>query len=98
MPNLRAYAKLHFIIFIWGFTAVLGALIKLDYFSLTWYRMGLATLFLGIYIFFKPDTRKQLKKFDVSAQLHYILGGVIIALHWIAFFMPLKYQMYPLLC
>jgi len=90
MPNLKAYAKLHFIIFIWGFTAVLGALIHLDYFSLTWFRMGLALLFLGAYILLKPNIRQQITHTDLKAQLRYLLGGVIIALHWIAFFYAIK--------
>ncbi len=90
MSHLKAYAKLHFIILIWGFTAVLGALIKLDYFSLTWYRMGLASLFLLLFILFKPQQRRLLFTFDFKTQLRYIIGGIIIALHWIAFFYAIK--------
>jgi len=90
MPNIKSYAKLHFIIFIWGFTAVLGALIHLDYFSLTWYRMGLATVFLATYILSKSNLRRQLLHFDFKTQLRYITGGIIIALHWIAFFYAVK--------
>ena len=88
--NIKAYFKLHLIVFIWGFTAVLGALIKLDYFSLTWYRMGLASLFLLLYILWNPNQRKQLLQWDLKTQARYLLGGVIIALHWIAFFYAIK--------
>ncbi len=88
--NIKAYFKLHLIVFIWGFTAVLGALIKLDYFSLTWYRMGLASLFLLLYILWNPNQRKQLLQWDLKIQARYLLGGVIIALHWIAFFYAIK--------
>ncbi len=89
MSHLKAYTKLHFIIFIWGFTAVLGALIRLDYLSLTWYRMGLASLFLIIYILLQPKQRRLLK-FDLKNQLKYMTGGIIIALHWMAFFYAIK--------
>ncbi len=90
MAQLKSYAKLHFIIFIWGFTAVLGALIHLDYLSLTWYRMGLASLFLGLYILSHRQERRQIFQWRPEQQLRYILGGVIIALHWLAFFYAIK--------
>ncbi len=90
MAQLKSYAKLHFIIFIWGFTAVLGALIHLDYLSLTWYRMGLASLFLGFYILSHQQERRQIFQWRPKQQLRYILGGVIIALHWLAFFYAIK--------
>ncbi len=88
--QLSKYLKLHFIILIWGFTAVLGALIQLDYFSLTWYRMGLAVSILGIYVFFKKEERKSILHLNFRDHLRFILGGIIIALHWIAFFYAIK--------
>ncbi len=90
MPQLKAYSKLHLIIFIWGFTAVLGALIHLDYLVLTWYRMGLASGFLLIYIFYASKERRLLFRFDIKQQMRYVLGGIIIALHWLAFFYAIK--------
>ncbi len=88
--NLGSLAKLHFIIFIWGFTAVLGALIQLDYLVLTWYRMGLASIILLLFILSKSSPRKQLQSIDYKSQLRFIVGGIIIALHWIAFFYAIK--------
>jgi len=90
MPKLKQYLNLHFIIFIWGFTAVLGALIQLDYFSLTWNRMGLASLFLLLYILMDKRERSLLLNLDWKLHLKYLLGGIIIALHWIAFFYAIK--------
>ncbi len=90
MPEISKYLKLHFIIFIWGFTAVIGALIQLDYFSLTWYRMGLAVVFLLIFMLIKSDLRKQLFQSNLKEHFQYILGGIIIATHWIAFFYAIK--------
>lgn len=88
--KLSKYLQLHFIILIWGFTAVLGALIRLDYFSLTWYRMGLAVIFLGIYVLSKKEWREAIKRLDFKDHLRLILGGIIISLHWIAFFYAIK--------
>ncbi len=90
MSNLKPYLKLHFIIFIWGFTAVLGALIQLNYLVLTWYRMGLASLFLLTFLMFQKSKRKNLFQSTFKKQARYILGGVIIALHWLAFFYAIK--------
>lgn len=53
MPNdrLKSYLHLHLIVFIWGFTAVLGALISIDALPLVWYRMLLASGFcLDVYL------------------------------------------------
>ncbi|HHS99230.1 MAG TPA: DMT family transporter [Thiomicrospira sp.] len=88
--NLKAYAKLHLIIFIWGFTAVLGALIQLDFLPLTWYRMGLASLFLLIYILLNKNQRRLLLQSNFKTQMRYLIGGIIIALHWLAFFYAIK--------
>jgi hypothetical protein len=51
--NVKSYLHLHFIVFIWGFTAVLGALISLDALPLVWFRMLFAVGFIAIYIYFK---------------------------------------------
>ncbi len=88
--HLKSYLKLHLIIFIWGFTAVLGALIHLDYLALTWYRMGLASLFLLGYILWSRSERKLFLHWDWKNQLRYMLGGIIIAMHWLAFFYAIK--------
>jgi len=90
MSKIKSYINLHFIIFIWGFTAVLGALIHLDYFSLTWNRMGLASFFLLLYILINKRERRLLLQFDIKQHLKYLLGGILIALHWMAFFYAIK--------
>jgi len=88
MPKdkLANYLHLHFIVFIWGFTAVLGALISLEAFSLVWYRMLLASVFIGAYLFI---TKKSLQV-PRSVLLGFVLAGVIIALHWVTFFAAIK--------
>ena len=47
--NFLQYLHLHGIVFIWGFTAVLGALITIDAIPLVWYRMLLASTFIAIF-------------------------------------------------
>lgn len=84
--NLKNYLHLHFIVFIWGFTAILGALITIDAIPLVWYRMLLAVIVLFSYFLIK----KKNLKVPPKLLLKYFIGGVIIALHWIAFFTAIK--------
>lgn len=80
--NLKSYLNLHLIVFIWGFTAILGALITIDADNLVWYRMLIAMIFLGGFIAFK----KQSFKVPVKEFFKLIFVGLLIALHWIFFF------------
>lgn len=77
---------LHFIVFIWGFTAILGKLISIDSLPLVWVRMGLATLFIAIYILFAKFSLKVSKK-DIW---WLVCGGIVVALHWVTFFLAIK--------
>jgi drug/metabolite transporter (DMT)-like permease len=79
---LKSYFNLHFIVFIWGFTAVLGALITVREASLVWYRMGLAGIFLLIYLIYK----KQSLRLPLKSIVKLVLVGFLIAIHWIYFF------------
>lgn len=84
--RLKKYLLLHLIVFIWGFTAILGALISLDAIPLVWYRMSLAVIFIVIYFLVK---RKSFKV-DSRGIFKFFVTGVIIALHWIFFFKAIK--------
>ena len=84
--KLRSYLHFHLIVFIWGFTAVLGSLISIDSVPLVWFRMGIASIFIFIYI--------KWKKIDISlsrkAFLSFSIAGIIIAVHWLTFFGAIK--------
>lgn len=82
----RSYVYLHIIVFIWGFTAILGHLISLSALPLVWYRILIATITLVVYFVITKRT------FRVSKQkILPILGaGVVIALHWLTFFWAIK--------
>ncbi|MGB1448212.1 MAG: DMT family transporter [Flavobacteriaceae bacterium] len=83
----KSLLHLHFLIFLWGFTSILGALIDLEALPLVWYRMSIATVLIGLYfvVFSK-------KSFYVhpGALKYYILGGVLISVHWVLFFYAIK--------
>ncbi|MEN2414762.1 DMT family transporter [Flavobacterium mesophilum] len=80
--NLKSYLNLHLIVFIWGFTAILGALITIDAENLVWFRMLLAMIFLGGFILYK----KQSFQVPIKELFKLIFVGLLIALHWIFFF------------
>ena len=80
--NLKSYLNLHLIVFIWGFTAVLGELISIRDASVVWYRMGMATLFLLAYL---ALVRKPFL-LPLKAITQLVLVGLLIAIHWIFFF------------
>ncbi|GAA4274522.1 DMT family transporter [Aquimarina gracilis] len=88
MPNvkLQNYFHLHFIVFVWGFTAILGELISIEALPLVWYRMLLASGFIYVYIAFRKIS------LVISRKLFFTLffAGIIIALHWITFFAAIK--------
>jgi len=84
--NLKSYLHLHLIVFIWGFTAVMGALISLDALPLVWFRMLFAVGFIAIYIYFK----KLPLKISLKSGLQFLAAGLIIALHWFTFFHAIK--------
>lgn len=80
--KFKNYLHLHFLVFIAGFTAVLGELISIGSSALVWYRMLIAGVLMFLYI-------KIIKlKIQVStkSKLKFFGAGIIIALHWITFF------------
>jgi len=84
--NNKSYLHLHLIVFIWGFTAILGRLITLDALPLVWYRMLFAVGFIFIYI---KHNRMPIK-IPKRILLKFLVAGLIIALHWFTFFRAIK--------
>ena len=80
--NLRHYLHLHFLVFIAGFTAILGEAISLGSIALVWHRMLIAFVLTFLFLIFrKYDFKINLRDF-----FNFSLAGIIIALHWITFF------------
>lgn len=84
--KFKNYLLLHLIVFIWGFTAILGKLISIDAIPLVWYRMSIAVIFIGVYFVIKNRSFKLTKR----AALEFLITGIIIAIHWITFFKAIK--------
>ncbi|MEZ4796396.1 MAG: DMT family transporter [Flavobacteriaceae bacterium] len=88
MPNakLKNYLHLHFLVFIAGFTAILGELISINAIPLVWFRMSIAALLMLVYI----KVRKIRLKVDFKDIVKFSIAGILIALHWITFFESIK--------
>lgn len=88
MPKtkLNNYLHLHLLVFIWGFTGILGALISIDAIPLVWYRMFLGTIFVILYFIVK----KKSFKVPPKALFKFLIGGILITTHWIFFFLAIK--------
>lgn len=84
--KLKSLIHFHFIVFIFGFTAILGSLISIDSLSLVWYRMSIAFLVLVI-IALILRINLRVKK-DIFFQM--FIAGFLISLHWITFFKAIK--------
>lgn len=80
--NFKHYLHLHFLVFIAGFTAILGELITVSSIPLVWHRMLIASVITFFYLLIKRNNFK----IDFKTLLKFSLPGLIIALHWITFF------------
>lgn len=81
-----SHLKLHFIVLIYGFTAILGKLISLPADQLVWYRMLIAVITFYLFIRWKKTVLWVSRK-----QFFRLFGiGFIVALHWITFFGAIK--------
>ncbi len=77
---------LHFTVFIWGFTGILGQLIHVHAVYLVWYRVVIAFATLFLYFKFKGTDLKVSQ--DTFLKLFFT--GALVGGHWILFFQSIK--------
>lgn len=86
MSSRKAYLQMHFAIFLWGFTGILGKAIQLSEGAIVWYRL-LLTCF-SLFVFFGlskklvPLKRNELFKIGTV--------GILVTIHWILFYAAIK--------
>jgi drug/metabolite transporter (DMT)-like permease len=78
----RARWSLHLCVLLWGFTAILGKLITLPTGALVVWRMGLVAALLALW----PRVWRGINAISRVQILRYAAIGVVIALHWLAFY------------
>lgn len=83
---LKHYLKLHLIVFLWGFTAILGALITIPSVELVFYRTLISSVALGGILIFTNNR----SKINIRKVAPIFFTGFIVALHWILFFASAK--------
>lgn len=83
----RDFAFLHFIVLIWGFTAILGVLIMLPSVEMVFYRTLLSSVGLAVVILLLGKSFR----FRTRREYYITFGtGALIAAHWILFFISAR--------
>jgi drug/metabolite transporter (DMT)-like permease len=82
MATTGDYLKLHFIVFLWGFTAVLGLLISIPSVEMVFYRTLLAAIGMWAYIVYSKGSIRIAPRDTVKL----MLIGFIVCIHWLSFF------------
>ncbi len=82
MTSSTDYLKLHFIVFLWGFSAILGKLVSIPAVEMVWYRSIFAAAGMGAVIYFSRGTFRVTRGDLIRL---FFIGG-IVSLHWLAFF------------
>ena len=85
-PAARARLQIHFCVFLWGFTAILGKLITLAALPLVWWRM----LLVSGTLLLVPRVWRALRVVPLRLALAYDGIGVIVSLHWLTFYGAIK--------
>ncbi|MDF9796716.1 drug/metabolite transporter (DMT)-like permease [Catalinimonas alkaloidigena] len=80
--QVKHYIHLHFVVLIWGFTAILGLFITIPAVEIVLYRTLLATVALAVLLLL---WRKPLQ-LENRAMIQIMLTGCLIGAHWILFF------------
>ena len=81
-PSTTDYFKLHFIVLLWGFTAILGKLVAIPAVEMVFYRTLLAAAGMGVVMLY-TKTRFRISTSDFWK---IFLVGFIVAAHWLTFF------------
>ncbi|MEM1136474.1 MAG: DMT family transporter [Bacteroidota bacterium] len=79
---IRDQLKLHFIIFIWGFTSILGKEISIPAVEVVFYR----TLIAALTLFLLLLVLKKKLMLPIRAISSFLLTGLLVGAHWITFF------------
>jgi len=87
LTKYKFHILLHVIIFMWGFTGILGKLIHLDAYYIVWHRVLIALVALGIALVFM---RKSLKLPTFYSFLKIAGVGLFVVLHWMTFYKSIQ--------
>jgi drug/metabolite transporter (DMT)-like permease len=82
MASTKDYVNLHILVFLWGFTAILGKLVTIPAVEMVFYRTLLAAMGMAALMMYRKTT------FAVSTSdlIKLLLTGSIVGIHWLTFF------------
>nr|WP_092676185.1 DMT family transporter [Hymenobacter arizonensis] len=83
---MKDYLKLHFIVLLWGFTAILGKLLTVPPVELVFWRTLLASAGLGLLLV----GRRVTWRIPPGQVLRLLAVGSLVAAHWITFFLAAR--------
>ncbi len=89
MPIKKSFGpflKIHIAVFLFGFTAILGKFIQFNQLELVWHRLWIGVL--GLLVI--PKVIRGVFKIPKGTMMVYAGIGVIVCLHWVAFFGSIK--------
>ena len=86
--TFRAYVYIHVAVVLFGFTAILGALIDLTALEIVWWRV----LLTAISLIFLVRGGRSLAHLSMGDRLKFLGIGCIVALHWLCFYGAIKYS------
>lgn len=78
--------QMHFVVLLWGFTAILGKLISLSGPVLVWHRLWITVLTLLCI----PGVWRNILGFNRKQLMQLALIGIFTALHWVCFYGSIK--------
>ena len=87
MLKFKTHILLHLIVFLWGFTGILGKLINLDSLYIVWYRVLIAFL---VVLVFAVLFKRSFFVFDRKKIFQLFVVGGIVGLHWLTFYMSIQ--------
>ena len=82
----KSYLSLHFAVFLFGFTGILGAVIDLPAITLVWWRALITWIGLIPILYLT----KELKLPSRKDFLTFFFIGILVAIHWICFYGAIK--------
>src|SRR5215467_3323849 len=82
----RALFLIHFCVFLWGFTAILGKAITQSALPLVWWRMLIVTAALML----MPRFWRGFTKMSGRTCAIYLAIGTVVAAHWVTFYASIK--------
>lgn len=83
---LRSLILLHVIVFIWGFSPILGRYITIPVWSLIWYRIAITVTALFFIMIWKGSSLK----ISIRDLLELTVIGICILIHWLCFYGAIK--------